>query len=491
MKYFLIAVSILVPLTAAASVGRDLKADGQSKAPPNKSAFVESLEQLHRPPPLKPALNRANVETRWFTQFLDNFDPENNATWQNRYMINEDYHVKGSPIFVNLGGEWAINAAGISSGLWVDIAKQHNGSLIYTEHRFFGESIPIKPLSTENLKYQSVDQALFDVVALIDSLLETEKYNGSKVVVSGCSYSATMATWLRKEYPDVIKGSWVSSGPLVAKVDFSDYMVVVGKAYKKLGGDYCYNLIDNATTYYQNLFATGQGEKAKEELNLCEDFDVDSESDQWQIFSTIANVFADIAQYQKPDNYDLPKYCSVLRSFSDDDAVALSQFVQWRLKRPECIPINYQGAVDYYKWSMDNYQGTGIAWTYQTCNEFGWFQSSAGRKQPFGKSFPATLYTDTCYDVFSSNYTVANINSNIAATNKDYGGLNPGVTNVYFVQGALDPWSKVGAGVKQGATIIPNASHCPDQDSISDSDSAELRASKEKLVELVRKWLTE
>ncbi|XP_068152959.1 thymus-specific serine protease-like [Drosophila tropicalis] len=482
MKYFLIALTILAPLTAAASMGED-------KKPAIKSAFVESLEQLHRPPLLEPALKRANVETRWFTQFLDNFDASNNATWQNRYMINEDYYVEGSPIFVYLGGEWAIDASGISSGLWVDIAKQHNGSLLYTEHRFFGESIPIKPLSTKNLKYQSVDQALYDAYSIIESLLQTDKYNGSKVVVSGCSYSASMATWMRQWFPDVVRGSWASSAPLVAKVDFAKYMVVIGKAYNDLGGEYCYNLIDNATTYYQNLFATGQGEKAKTELNLCEDFDVDSESDQWQIFSTIANIFAAIAQYQKPQNYDLPQYCSVLRSFSDDDATALSKFVQWRLKKPACVQATYQGAVDYYKWSKNNYDGSGLGWTYQTCNEFGWFQSSASSKQPFGDSFPATLYTDICYDVFSSNYTVANIDSKIAATNKQFGGLNPGVTNVYFVQGALDPWSKVGAGVSQGATIIPYASHCPDVESISASDSAELRASKEKLAELVIEWL--
>ncbi|XP_068154079.1 putative serine protease K12H4.7 [Drosophila tropicalis] len=471
MKYFLIAATILVPLTAAASVRRNLGADG--------------------PPPLKPALERGNVETRWFTQFLDNFDPENNATWQNRYMINEDYYVKGSPIFVFLGGSVTMDSIYISSGLWVDIAKQHNGSLLAIEHRYIGESIPIEPFSTKNLKYQSVDQAMHDAFSIIESLLQTYKYNGSKVVVAGCSYAGTMATWMRKKYPDVVRGSWASSAPLVAKVDFSDYMVVVGKAYRKLGGDYCYNLIDNATTYYQNLFASGRGEKAKKELNLCDNFDVDNKRDQWQIFSTIANIISAIAQYQKPDKHDMPNFCSELRNFSDDDAVALSQLVQSKLKEPVCINQTYQGIVNAHIWSKNNYNDSDLAWFYLTCNELGWFHSSGGRKQPFGKSFPAPLFTDQCYDVFGSNYTVANIDSKIAATNKVYGGLNPGVTNVYFVQGALDPWLMAGAGVKQGATIIPYASHCPDVDSISASDSAELRASKEKLVELVSQWLSE
>lgn len=61
-----------------------------------------------------------------------------------RVLINEDYFVDGSPIFIYLGGEWKIEPDTITSGLWVDIAKQHNGSVVYTEHRFFGQSIPIK-----------------------------------------------------------------------------------------------------------------------------------------------------------------------------------------------------------------------------------------------------------------------------------------------------------------------------------------------------------
>lgn len=178
-----------------------------------------------------------------------------------------------------------------------------------------------RPLSTENLEYQSVNQALADVVNIIKVLKEEDKYKDSKVVISGCSYSATMAVWLKKLYPDVIVGSWASSAPLEAKVNFrgelircrafllitynicfydiADYMKVIGEAYRELGGDYCYDLIDNATAYYEDLFATGQGAEAKKQLNLCSSFDVDNEKDQWQIFSTIANIFAGIAQYQK------------------------------------------------------------------------------------------------------------------------------------------------------------------------------------------------
>lgn len=71
-------------------------------------------------------------------------------------MINEDFFVDGSPIFIYLGGEWKIEPDTITSGLWVDIAKQHNGSVVYTEHRFFGESIPIKYVIPTTISWRKI-----------------------------------------------------------------------------------------------------------------------------------------------------------------------------------------------------------------------------------------------------------------------------------------------------------------------------------------------
>lgn len=106
-----------------------------------------------------------------------------------------------------------------------------------------------------------------------------------------------MLHWRRKSTLEV--GKLVAYNTSILIFPFADYMKVIGQAYRELGGDYCYDIIDNATSYYEDLFASGQGAEAKKQLNLCDSFDVDNEKDQWQIFSTIANIFAGIAQYQK------------------------------------------------------------------------------------------------------------------------------------------------------------------------------------------------
>lgn len=76
-------------------------------------------------------------------------------------------------------------------------------------------------LSNENIKYLHVRQALADLAHFITT--QKENYDGlsdSKVIIVGGSYSATMVTWFKKVYPDLVAGGWASSAPLFAKLNF-------------------------------------------------------------------------------------------------------------------------------------------------------------------------------------------------------------------------------------------------------------------------------
>ena len=41
-----------------------------------------------------------------------------------------------------LGGEWVITPGWLQGGHMYDMAEGMSGQLLYTEHRFYGESIP-------------------------------------------------------------------------------------------------------------------------------------------------------------------------------------------------------------------------------------------------------------------------------------------------------------------------------------------------------------
>lgn len=76
-------------------------------------------------------------------------------------------------------------------------------------------------LSNENIQYLHVKQALADLAHFITTQKATyEGLSDSKVIIVGGSYSATMVTWFKKTYPDLVVGGWASSAPLFAKMNF-------------------------------------------------------------------------------------------------------------------------------------------------------------------------------------------------------------------------------------------------------------------------------
>lgn len=98
----------------------------------------------------------------------------------------------------------------------------------------------------------------------------------------------------------------------------------------------------------------------------------------------------------------------------------------------------------------------GRQWFYQTCTEFGFFQSSSYKPQVFGKDFPVEFFIKQCMDVFGPKYNGNFIYKAADQTNAMYGGLEIDVTNVVFVHGSIDPWHALGITktLNQGAPAI-------------------------------------
>jgi len=84
------------------------------------------------------------------------------------------------------------------------------------------------------------------------------------------------------------------------------------------------------------------------------------------------------------------------------------------------------------------YSVGGRPWIYQTCTEFGWYQSSDSTLQPF-IGFPIEFLLDQCKLIFGINPTF--IDEGVKQTNEEYGGLNVAnvVSNVTLYNGGVDP----------------------------------------------------
>jgi hypothetical protein len=140
-------------------------------------------------------------------QRVDNFNPTNLDTWEQRYYRNNYFYMPGRPMFVFLGGEWAITDYRMTNSLMYNMASYMNANIFYLEHRYYGESRPTPDVSDENLRFLTPEQALADAAHFINHIRTTEDGGmNSEIILVGGHYSASLAVWLRQRYPHLSAG---------------------------------------------------------------------------------------------------------------------------------------------------------------------------------------------------------------------------------------------------------------------------------------------
>lgn len=107
---------------------------------------VDLFKLLHRrdpfPEPKNPPPSTGAVVENWITQRLDNFDPRNRVTWQQRYLMNGEHFQEDGCIFVFLAGEWNVTEYRLENSLMEQMSQEFSCYMFYLEHRFYGESRP-------------------------------------------------------------------------------------------------------------------------------------------------------------------------------------------------------------------------------------------------------------------------------------------------------------------------------------------------------------
>lgn len=127
--------------------------------------------------------------------------------------------------------------------------------------------------------------------------------------------------------------------------------------------------------------------------------------------------------------------------------------------------------------------------TYQTCQEFGYFQTTETTQQPFGTYVPLSLFTKQCKSIFGLS-TPPNINW----TNLNYGGWGIQTSRTIFVNGLIDPWHalSITSGTSDPAPILmKETAHCANMYPASDTDPADLTAARTTISNTLGMWLDE
>ncbi|XP_058985396.1 putative serine protease K12H4.7 [Musca domestica] len=467
------------------------------------------------------------VQEMWLTQKLDHFLKEGGQTtnqsrieeqWMMRYLVNREFYEPGGPMFIVVGGEWEIHPYLLSEGHFYDMARQHNSIMFYTEHRFYGKSWPKNSASVDALEYLSVRQSLEDLRYFIKYQKSSQKdLVSSKVVLLGASYSGSMVAWFMKLYPNEANVAWASSAPLLAKMDFHEFMTLTMDVIEHKGGTECSEKLEKGFQDLRRILLSSSASKELlYNLQMCSDFDVDNELDISAFFNGLGNYFAAMAQLSSKF---VTQFC---QQFMENDTTPTDALVQHIrdvfLPHSEdetkshghgqiwCLDLSYEGMKSLFSSEDDDIFNGNRCWFYQTCNEFGWFATTTSTdvtaRNVFGGQVALKFFRNLCQDVFqrtplspnmpsAGGLTLQELYSRERRTNHIFGGLTNISQNVIFTHGRLDPWRAVGMQHGRNVLLLEGYGHVEDLGSINLEDSVALNVAKLKVSAFINKALRE
>uniref|UniRef100_A0A8D8G138 Serine protease K12H4.7 n=1 Tax=Culex pipiens TaxID=7175 RepID=A0A8D8G138_CULPI len=445
----------------------------------------------------KNSQDNGQTTTHYFRTKLDHFDDADNAaTFEFRYMSNGEHYKPGRPIFVYVGGPWPMYSYYIENGHFYDIAVRERGWLFANEHRFYGDSIPNGDLSTDNLKFLTVEQALEDLAELIRHLKGKVVCDENvKVILMGAGYGGTVATYMRKQYPELVDGVWISSGRVEARLNFKEYAVLIGEMILKYGDQICYERIKTAYREAEIELAAGFNRNISEMFKTCETIQT-SLDEQTFFYSVTQKIQFEILAQQTVESTKL--ICDSLNNSKElTNLQRLAEWVRNNTQDQDCNPYDFETSLTNLR-DVDIGNDENKLWgkrqlAYQSCTEFGWFLTTDALDQPFGHRVDMEYFYNYCAAIFGGWLTPEVINDGIRRTNERFGGQNQDITNVLFVNGGLDPMRNISITEyhekESDAIVISEYFSSADMGSISDQDSPELMKAKLRIEEFVQRWI--
>jgi len=436
-------------------------------------------------------------DAMWFTQTLDHFNPLDTRTWEQRFWENWEHYRPGGPAFIMIGGEGAASPGWLSYGAWTGWAAEHGAALFLLEHRYYGESRPTEDMSRENMRFLSSRQALDDLASFITAMNERNNLTAAPWISFGGSYPGSLSAWLRARYPHLVAGAVSSSGPLWAKLDFWEYLQVVSEALDTTGPG-CNPAITAALgTIEFMLDQPDSWEELSSMFHLCSPLDGYNEMDVKQFIESLIDDLAGVVQYNGRYNEDIFSVCAIMTDESNGSE--LERFA----KLNEAVLAMYGGGCidpSYDNWisllSETSWADQDIGWRqwiWQTCTEFGWYQTTNQPSGVYGSHLDLPLFEDWCQGAFGDDFTHDMLELSVGATNIEYGATNPEVSNVVFVHGTVDPWHAMGVledlSEDAPAIVVTGTSHCADMYPDAPSDPEEMRAARQKIGELISQWV--
>ncbi|ENN79585.1 lysosomal Pro-X carboxypeptidase-like [Dendroctonus ponderosae] len=445
----------------------------------------------------------AQYQERYLDVPVDHFSfSRTNETFKLRFLVVEQFYVKGSPIFFYCGNEADITTFFDNTGFLLEIAPIFNALVVFAEHRYYGLSMPLGARSlspSEGLRLLTTSQALADFVRLIDHL--GGQYFGTMltndtfpVVAFGGSYGGMLAAWLRMKYPHVVLGAVASSAPLLQMNNLElcqAFYRSVTESFAANGN--CSYPVKLSWAAIRNLSETVQGRRSVSQVfKLCKP--LESSEDAGKLIDTLVDIYVNLAMlnYPYPTHFLAPlpanpvkSFCDKLRSFGVvETAVELLQAVSSALE----IATNFSGNTQCNNIETTVEQPVDYAWDFQACFELVMPICSSALDMFEPTQWNYSKYAQDC----SRKYQVTPYSSNGVLL--EHGGrILKYASNIVFSNGLSDPWCSGGVlkNVSDSvvAVLIPQAAHHYDLRAAHPVDSHYVLEARKFHVGQIKKWL--
>jgi thymus-specific serine protease len=367
--------------------------------------------------------------------------------------------------------------------------------------------VQVLSLDTSVLPLLTSQQALADAAQFIAYIKQNISASANASVVTwGGSYAGALSAWARLKHGDVVTASVASSGPVQANLDFSMYMQVVGSSLAAPvggGSSQCASTFQQAFQAAQRGISSPSSEAATlKTLLSCQSSLNGSEHNIWAFWENLSNNIAEVVQYnlEEPGELNITNICAFFDGIPHDDAhliEALGKISAAMIGPGECMDNDFyssQIAIIANSSAVPQQQGVGMRqWTWQTCNEFGYYQTCSNASDTtciFDVDLGLEPFLEICADVFAV-YPL-DVADNVNASLHYYGGNSTAASNVFFVDGTIDPWHALAVqrqiNPASPAVVIDGTAHCRDLHQPLPDDPAPLQQARQLIGNFVAQF---
>jgi len=230
---------------------------------------------------------------------------------------------------------------------------------------------------------------------------------------------------------------------------------------------------------------------------LCNPLDGYNTKDVKSFMELLIDNLAGIVQYNGRFPISIDDVCEIMNAGDNPlDSFANLNAATLDMNNEECLDHEFSSFLALL--TETSFAGEGVGWRqwiWQTCTEFGWYQTTnQPQDQVFGSLLDLDFFKGWCRSAFPEfAWNEDKFNSEVTNTNTEYGGFLPYVENVVFVHGSVDPWHAMGVledlSDAAPAIYIEGTSHCADMYNNEAGDPQGLLDAREKIKEYIVKWI--